>query len=518
LITLRGAEVLSQADVVVHDRLVHPRLLAIAPASVETVDVGKRPGAHFDQNEINSLLISKARTGLRVVRLKGGDPLVLGRGGEEAMALKEAGIDFEIVPGVSSAIAVPAYAGVPLTHRGVSTSFTVLTGRSGELDAGGIDWDAAAKLGGTIVLLMAVANRGAIAGKLIDAGRDASTPVMAVEWGTWPAQRCVRTTLGRLASTDLDAPATIVIGDVAALDIAWVEKRPLFGWSVAVTRDATQAPDLAAKLAASGAEPLLVPLVSVVPPASASQELLDAARSVSSYDWVVFTSANAAAHFLSLLRDARSLAGTKIAAVGPATTEELLRHSLAPDLVPSGHTAAELASALAQDTSPSDTTRALFPRSSIARRTLPEALRASGWIVDEVETYRIEPIVPASNQLAELARADAITFCSPSAVERYAELRDSGRLPERPLRPGVDAEGSGRRGTRGPWLQADRATHPRPVVACIGQTTADAATARGVEIDVVASAHTTDGLVAALIEHAQELMHRQPRSTGKTTA
>lgn len=524
LITLRGAEVLSEADVVVHDRLVHPRLLAMAPASAEMIDVGKRPGAHFDQNEINSLLVAKARAGLQVVRLKGGDPFVLGRGGEEAKSLKEAGVNFEIVPGVSSALAAPAYAGVPLTHRGISTSFTVLTGRSGKLDAGSIDWDAAARLGGTIVLLMAVANRGTIAGRLMDAGRDATTPVMAVEWGTWPAQRSVRTTLGSLASTDLSAPATIVIGDVAALDLAWIENRPLFGWSVAVTRDAAQSPDLASKLAAAGAEPVVVPLVSVERPSSLDHGVLDAAGTTAAYDWVVLTSANAARHFLTLLRDARSLAGTKIAAVGPATAEELIGHDLVPDLVPADHSAADLASALARETLPHGTTRALFPRSAQARRTLPEALRACGWSVDEVEVYRVEPVVPARSQLEALAATDAITFCSPSAVASYASLLRSGELPRHPpaQQPSTGGSRSSRRDRGGtaqePCVHSGQEASRAQRLAYIGQTTAEAAAAEGLEIDVVAETQTTDGLVAALIEHAAGSTAARPRPPGGSTA
>ncbi len=490
LITLRGAELLSRAEVVVHDRLVHPRLLSMAPGSAELIDVGKKPGVPFDQAEINALLVSQARLGRCVVRLKGGDPFVLGRGGEEAQALKSAGISFEVVPGITSALAAPAFAGVPVTRRGVSTGFTVLTGRSGEYNTGELDWDAAAKLGGTIVLLMAVANREVIAERLLAAGRDPLTPVIAVEWGTWAAQRSVRTTLGGLAAAELCAPATIVIGDVAALDLSWIERRPLYGWSIAVTRDVAQAGELSNRLAGAGAEPILVPLLSIEPSSGTLRQLRDAAESLGSYDWVVFTSANSVESFLAHVRDARAFSGARIAAVGSATAAALKRHNLVADLVPQSYSAKDLASALVSDGRGKGASRLLFPRSARARENLGNALRQAGWTVDEVEAYRTEPIVPDASGLSELARATAITFCSPSAVASYVELLRTGMLAS----PGSAPVG---------YARGDRSEEPRrQILACIGPTTADAAAEEGLVIDVVARSHTVDGLVDALVERA----------------
>ncbi len=218
LLTVRGATLLGRADVVVHDRLVDPGLLALAPVGAELVDVGKIPGRPPGQDDINRLLVEHGRRGRQVVRLKGGDPFVFGRGGEEAEALLAAGVAFEVVPGVTSATAAPAAAGIPVTHRGTSTSFTVVTGRVGEA-APGVDWDSLARAGGTLVVLMGMAERSVIAGAVLAAGRPASTPVAVVHWGTTDRQQVVRTTLGALADVDLPSPSTIVIGEVAALDL-----------------------------------------------------------------------------------------------------------------------------------------------------------------------------------------------------------------------------------------------------------------------------------------------------------
>ncbi|MDQ6910124.1 MAG: uroporphyrinogen-III C-methyltransferase, partial [Actinomycetota bacterium] len=236
LLTVRGAEVLSSADVVIHDRLSELSLLDLAPEAAERIDVGKSPGAPIPQESINQLLVDRGRAGLSVVRLKGGDPFVFGRGGEEAEALLEAGVAFEVVPGITSAVAAPAYAGIPLTHRGLSTSFTVVTGHSRHSIDADIDWRAVAQTGGTIVVLMGVAHRREITGRLLDAGLPPSTAVAAVRWGTRPDQRTVRTTLSELPDVELEPPVTIVIGPVAALDLAWFEARPLFGRRIVVTR------------------------------------------------------------------------------------------------------------------------------------------------------------------------------------------------------------------------------------------------------------------------------------------
>src|SRR2546423_8779283 len=230
LITVRGAEVLRRADVVVYDRLSVASLLDLAPPGTERISVGKAPGhPSMEQDDINALLVERGRAGQEVVRLKGGDPFVFARGGEEARALLDAGVPFEIVPGITSAIGVPAYAGVPVTYRGLSTSFTVVTGHEDPWAATETDWDAVARVGGTIVILMGVATRAAIAERLMAGGLAGGTPVAAVRWGTRPEQRTVRTTLGQLGAVELEPPVTLVIGPVADLDLRWFEARPLFG-------------------------------------------------------------------------------------------------------------------------------------------------------------------------------------------------------------------------------------------------------------------------------------------------
>ena len=264
LLTRRGAEVLERADVVVHDRLSQSSLLDLAPAGAERIAVGKTPrGPSTPQEEINRLLVEHGRTGRLVVRLKGGDPFVFGRGGEEAGALAAAGVPFEVVPGVTSAVAVPAYAGVPVTHRGVSTSFTVVTGTDAPWASSETDWESVAKVGGTIVILMGVATRALIAERLQQGGLPASTPVAVTRWGTRPEQRTVRTTLGGLGAADVASPAVIVVGQVAGLDFGWFEQRPLFGKKVVVTRARTQASGLAARLTELGAEVLEVPTIAI---------------------------------------------------------------------------------------------------------------------------------------------------------------------------------------------------------------------------------------------------------------
>ncbi|MGH9093464.1 MAG: uroporphyrinogen-III C-methyltransferase, partial [Acidimicrobiales bacterium] len=359
LLTRRGADLLARADVVVYDRLVDPALLALAPDGAELVDGGKRPAGPADgdgdgsgdrpdagptatvqrgparQASINALLVARGRAGRTVVRLKGGDPFLFGRGGEEAEALTAAGVPWELVPGVSSALAVPAYAGIPVTHRGLSAAVTVVTGHAGGSSApDGVDWGSLARAGGTLVVLMGMANREEIARRLVDGGRAPGTPVAVVQWGTTPGQRAVRTTLAHLAQVDLGSPSVVVVGPVAALDLAWAGRRPLAGWSVVVTRPREQAGPTAAALSVAGARVLEVPVVRTAGPADGGEGLRRAAASVGGYAWVAFTSANAVRRFVPLLRDGRDLGGVKLAAVGRATAAALADHNLVADLVP----------------------------------------------------------------------------------------------------------------------------------------------------------------------------------------
>ena len=334
LITVRGAELLAKAEVVVHDRLVDPSLLELAPPTARRIDVGKKPGAPRSQQEISNLLVDLGRSYETVVRLKGGDPFLFGRGGEEVEALLRAGVKVEVVPGITSAFAAPAYAGVPVTHRGLSTSVTVVTGHVGDPSApGGVDWEALARAGGTIVVLMGMATRAEIARRLIDGGRKASTPVAVVQWGTTPRQRTVRSTLGELSSVQLDSPATIVVGAVAGLELRWRESPPLAGWTVVVTRPAAQASTLSAALRREGALVLLLPAIAIAGPVDGGKALEDAVDRVGEYDLIAFTSANAVAGFIAVVKDVRALAGVKLAAVGRATAAALESGHLVADLV-----------------------------------------------------------------------------------------------------------------------------------------------------------------------------------------
>ena len=267
LLTRRGEELLRVADVVVYDRLASPALLRLASAAAELVDVGKAPGrAAMTQEQINDLLVARGREGKHVVRLKGGDPFVFGRGGEEAEACVAASVAFEVVPGITSAIAAPAYAGIPVTHRGVSTSVTIVTGHEDPTkDTTGTDWEALARAGGTLVILMGAGRIADIAAALVAAGRAPDTPVAAVRWGTRPEQRTVRTTLASIASLGVEAPSAIIVGDVAALDFSWFERRPLFGRRVVVTRAREQASELRTMLERLGAEVVELPSIVIAP-------------------------------------------------------------------------------------------------------------------------------------------------------------------------------------------------------------------------------------------------------------
>lgn len=458
LLTRRGAELLARADVVVHDRLSEISLLDLAPAGAERVDVGKSPGAPVAQEEINALLVERGLRGQCVVRLKGGDPFVFGRGGEEAQALVAAGVPFEVVPGISAAVAVPAYAGIPVTHRALSTSFTVVTGHSRHAVDDDVDWDALARAADTIVVLMGVAHRAEIAARLQAGGLPASTPVAAVRWGTRPGQRTVRTTLGELGEVTMEPPVTIVIGKVAALNLTWFEGRPLFGRRVVVTRARAQASNLVEKLQALGAETVELPTIEITDPADGGESLRAAAPAA--YDWVAFTSVNAVERTFAGLRDARAFGAAQVAAVGPGTAGALAARGVVADLVPGSAVAEALVEAF-----PAGAGRVLLPQAAAARPVLAEGLRAKGWTVDVVEAYRTVPAQPADEALAAAAKADAIAFTSSSTVTSWLAL--GATLP--------------------------------PVVACIGPVTAATAATHGVPVTVVATEHTVEGLVDALV-------------------
>jgi uroporphyrinogen III methyltransferase/synthase len=483
LLTVRALEVLRRADVVVYDRLSQESLLDLAPPAATRIDVGKAPGhVRLPQEGINELLVEHGRTGRTVVRLKGGDPFVFARGGEEAAALAAAGVPFEVVPGVTSAIAAPAYAGIPVTLRHSSTSVTIVTGHEepGAGDDGTVDWQAVARVGGTIVILMGVSRIGRIAAALVAAGRSPDTPVAAVQWGTRPEQRTVRATLGTIAQQQLGTPSTIVVGDVAACDLAWFENRPLFGRRVVVTRAREQASELVARLAALGAATVEVPAIAIAEPADGGAALAAAVERLAAgaYDWLVLTSPNGSRRLLAALRsagrDARALGGVRLAAIGPGTADALAAANLVPDLVPPRFVAESLLESFPDPPAPRTgaTGRVLLVRAAVARDVLPDGLAARGWHVDVVEAYRTEPAPLGDTAAAALAGAEIVTFTSSSTVTNFLATAGAGAVP--------------------------------PVVAAIGPVTAATARDHGLSVDVEAEVHSIDGLVDALCAWAAD--------------
>jgi uroporphyrinogen III methyltransferase/synthase len=438
LLTLRGAKLLAEADVVIHDRLIDPSVLAIAPDSALLFNVGKRPDSQDDgasrQSDINELLVHHGRAGGTVVRLKGGDPFLFGRGGEEVEVLAAAGIPCVVVPGVTSAFGVPAAVGIPVTHRGMSTSVTVVTGRVGDPTApGGVDWEALAKIGGTLVILMGMATRAEIAAELQRAGKAADTPAAVIEQGTTLRERVVRTTLGALGHVDLGSPAIIVIGPVAALgatDPSLAPPGPLAGRSVVVTRAAPRAKGLVALLQRAGADVVELPLTTQTDAADGGAALRAAAADVGSFDWVVLTSANAVNRFMGELRDARALCATLVAAVGPASADALRMTGVEPDLVPAESWAQGLIEEFPDRDPDVGAGRVLFPSADQAPSTIVDGLTEKGWAVTRVEAYRTVPLEsPDPALLRRVAAADALTFTATSSIKAFLDLRTPDGQP-----------------------------------------------------------------------------------------
>jgi uroporphyrinogen III methyltransferase/synthase len=467
LLTRRGAEVLAAAEVVVHDRLANPVLLDLAPPDARRVSVGKAPGnVEMDQDQINAVLVEHGAAGKRVVRLKGGDPFVFGRGGEEAEALMAAGVPFEVVPGITSAIAAPAYGGIPVTHRGLSTHVTIVTGHEdpvkGRTD---VEWEALARVGGTLVILMGAARVGDIAARLIAGGRAPETPVAAIRNGTRPDQRTVRATLATVAAAGVRAPSAIVVGEVAALDLAWFETRPLFGQRIVVTRAREQASQLRARLEALGAEVIELPTIAIEP---LPVELPHLHR----YAWVVFTSPNGVAAFFDRALaahglDARALSGLRVAAIGPGTAAALADRGIRADLVPERFVAESLLEAFPAPGAPGE--RVLLARAEQARDVLPEGLGERGHLVDVLPLYRTVRVAPDPRALEQVraGEVDAWTFTSSSTVRNFVET--VGALPD-----------------------------PHPLVVSIGPVTSATAVELGLTVGTEAAEHTIDGLVGAV--------------------
>ena len=486
LVTVRAVECLKKADVVIYDFLAAPELLKLVPEGAETIYVGKKGGSHtLSQDKINEVIVARAKQGCIIVRLKGGDPFIFGRGGEEAEVLAEAGIPFEVVPGVTSAVAAPAYAGIPLTHRLYTSSVAFVTGHEDPTKKqSSIDWSKLSTGVGTLVFLMGVKNLANIAEKLMAAGRDPKTPVALVRWGTTPQQTTVVGTLdtivAKVQAAGLKPPATIVVGEVIKLrdTLNWFEKRALFGKTVVITRARAQASELVRRLTDLGAACLECPTIKVVPPEDWSP--LDAAiDNLGSYDWLVFTSANGVSFFFERLyekdKDVRVLKDVSTAAIGPATAKRLRDFGLKSDIIPETYQAESIVEAFKQEAM--NGKRVLLPRAKEARPVLPVELRKMGAIVDEIAAYLTEQArenVDVLIKRLEEGSIDLLTFTSSSTVRNFKALLPPDRFES--LIEGV-------------------------IVASIGPITADTARELGFKVDIMAQDYTIDGLCDAILKH-----------------
>jgi uroporphyrinogen III methyltransferase/synthase len=486
LITVKGLALLRRAEVVVYDQLASPELLQEVPATAELIYVGKKAGDHaLPQEAINQLLVDKANAGLMVVRLKGGDPFVFGRGGEEAEVLAGAKVPFEVVPGVSAAVAVPAYAGIPVTHRGHASLVTLVTGHEDpHKPESAIPWPILAQSRGTLVFLMGVKNLPEICRQLVAAGRPAQTPAAVIQSGTTLKQHTVTGVLADIAArvqeAGLTPPAVLVVGEVAGLRplLKWWETRPLWGKTVVVTRTRGQASQLVARLAEAGAQCLEVPTLIIGPPDDFGP--LDSALArLTSYDWLMFTSVNGVAGFMTRLFhqgfDLRALGGAKLAAIGPATAQALRERGLATDCLPARFQAEDLAAALLPRLSPG--TRVLLARAQEAREVLPETLGQAGVQVDVAPVYRARPpreLSPEMHAALTKGQVDILTFASSSTVHNFVGLLG-----------------------RETFLKLAR----QAVVAVIGPITAASVREYGVEPRIQPPDFTIPALVEAIIEY-----------------
>jgi uroporphyrinogen III methyltransferase/synthase len=484
LLGLKAKECLETADAVVYDRLADPRILAFARKDAEMVYVGKASANHtMRQPDINKLLVKLAQEGKTVARLKGGDPFVFGRGGEEAIELLEADQQFEFVPGVTSAIAVAEYAGIPVTHRHVATSFAVITGHEDpSKGASTINWQGLATAVDTLVFLMGVENIEKISSQLIANGRSADCPAAVIRWGTHPEQRTLVTTLGKAAedvkANNLKPPAIFLVGEVVKLreQLQWFDNKPLFGQTIIVTRARSQVSALTKKLEALGAKVIEVPAIKIVP-ANDYAPLDNAITALDTYKWLVFTSANGVEYFFERLlragKDARALAGVKLAAIGSATADALAQKGLTADLVPSAYKAEELAEALQGKLSAGD--KVLLARAKVAREVLPKSLRKLGATVDVVTAYETVADCENKDELIEAlasGSASVVTFTSSSTVTNLLDV-----------------------------LGEQRSLLSKTTLAAIGPVTAETLHKNDLQAAIEAEKYTIDGLVEAIRQH-----------------
>ena len=483
LITLKGKKCIGRADVVVYDHLVNPRLLSYAPTGARFIYAGKSPKAHtLTQEEINKVLVESALEGQTVVRLKGGDPFLFGRGGEEAQSLVSAQIPYEVVPGVTSAVGVPAYAGIPVTHRDYTSTFTVVTGHEDPLkDGSRISWEKISTSSGTLVFLMGISNLSLIVQKLVEHGRSPDTPAALIRWGTSPEQETLTGTLENIVNearaVNFKPPAGVVVGEVVSVreQLQWVETKPLFGKRLVVTRPPGEAGYFSDLIEDLGGESFEFPVLEIIPPRD-YKPLDDALGQVEKYDWIVFTSVNGVRFFFKRLyflgRDIRDLKGIKLCAIGPKTGEALEAKGLTVEYMPREYRAEALAEAMASSLKQGE--RVLLPRSDIARKILPEMLDSMGAKVDDVEAYRASPRggnLLLLRELLEKKGLDIITFTSSSTAHNFVKI--------------LGEEGK-------PFLKGI-------MLASIGPITSAAIREEGLTVDIEAEHYTVEGLIEAIL-------------------
>lgn len=486
LLTIKAKTCIETANVVVYDYLAAPFLLNYARPDAEIIYVGKKGGDHtLTQDKINQLLVDKAKEGSDVARLKGGDPFVFGRGGEEAQMLLSHGVAYEVVPGVTSAISAPAYAGIPVTHRDHNSFVSFITGHEDPTKAeSSMQWDVYAKSDATLVFLMGVKNLSNIVGKLMEHGKAADTPVALVRWGTTTRQQTVTGTLETIVDevkkANLKSPAIIVIGHVVSLrdELAWFDRRPLFGKQVVITRARAQASDLVAKLAGLGANCIEIPTIEIIPPEDFTP-LEQAIDAIDAYDWVVLTSVNGVKFFFETLyrmgKDVRALGHLKFACIGPVTKERLRDHGIVSDILPETYRAESVIKAFSDLDMKGK--KVLLPRAKVARTILPEQLTDMGAIVDEVTAYETCLNEDGKAELIQLLndkKIDAVTFTSSSTVSNFMSLLDG--QDKKGLLDGI-------------------------CMASIGPITSDTARDLGIDVTVEAAEFTIPGLVDSLLAY-----------------
>ncbi len=486
LMTVKGLECLAKAEVVVYDYLANPAFLSAAHPDAELIYVGKKGfSKHVTQEEINAILVEKGLEdgGKIVARLKGGDPFIFGRGGEEALALYDAGIPFEVVPGISSGYAAPAYAGIPVTHRGITTDMAFVTGHEDPTkETTDVNWEHLATAVGTICFFMGIKNLPVITERLMTFGRAPETPVALVRWGTTPRQQTLVGTLADIADKAVEAkfkaPAITIVGEVVNLreQLAWFEDKPLFGKTAIVTRSRAQASDLSQRFVELGAEVLEFPTIKITDPEDWTP-VDEAIRNLAVYDWVVFTSVNGVDQFFDRMEemgvDARQFAGCRIAAIGPATAARCMGHGIRPDYVPDEYVAEGVLEGFCER-GVGEGTRFLIPRALEAREVMPDTLRERGAIVDVVTVYRTVLGAGEQSVLARLAdgTVDIITFTSSSTVKNFMKLTEGTEIA---------------------------ATMDSALIASIGPITSDTARELGLTVGVEAEEYTIPGLVDAVV-------------------